>query len=305
MRKLRRVVQRIEKLEALDGPARAVARVANRIYGGPRIRTVLGGTWLGHPLHPALTDLPIGLWTAAGVLDLVGGRRYAPAARRLVGLGLLSAVPAAASGTSDWKTTRGGTQRLGFVHLVGNVAGIVLQAGSYVARRDHPGTGRMLGAIALGVTGASAYLGGHLSYNRGVGVNHTAFQNVPSGWIDVAAASDLTEDTPVRVSASGVPVVLVPRDDQIHALSATCVHAGGPLDQGTLVDGDCLRCPWHGSVFRLADGEAVVGPATADQPRWETRVSAGRVQVRKRIGASRGIPEPRAGDEQSVRTTHP
>lgn len=305
-KKLRRVVQRIENLEVLDRPVRSVARVASRIYGGPRVRTVLGGTWLGHPLHPGLTDIPIGFWAAAGVLDLVGGRRYAAAARSLVGLGLLSAVPAAASGTTDWTTTRGRTQRLGFVHLVGNVAGIALQASSYLARRrDHPAAGRMLGAIGLGFTGAAAYLGGHLSYVRGVGVNHTAFQTARPGWIDVAAAADLTADTPARVSASGVPVVLVPRGDQIYALSATCVHAGGPLDQGTLVDDDCLRCPWHGSVFRLPDGGAVVGPATTDQPRWETRVSAGRVQVRIHIGTSGGVPEPRAGDHQPVQTARP
>lgn len=306
MRKLRQVVKRIENLEMLDKPARSVARVASRIYGGPRVRTVLSGTWLGHPLHPALTDIPIGLWTAAGVLDLAGGRRYAAAARRLVGLGLLSAVPAAASGSSDWATTRGGIQRLGFVHLAGNVAGMMLEAGSYLARGKHPAAGRALGALGLGVAGASAYLGGHLSYARGVGVDHTAFETAPAGWIDVAAAADLTPDTPLGVSASGTPVVLVPRDDRIHALSATCVHAGGPLDQGALVDDDCLRCPWHGSTFRLTDGEPVLGPATTNQPRWEARVSGGRVQVRRHVGGAGGrVPEPRSADQQPTPAAHP
>ena len=305
MRKLRQVVERIENLEALDRPAKSVARVARRVYGGQRVRTVLSGTWLGHPLHPALSDLPVGFWTAASVLDLAGGDRNAAAARRLVGLGLVSAVPTAASGTTDWSTTRDGAQRVGFVHLVGNVAGIVLQAASYLARRQNQhAAGRMLGAIGLGCTSVAAWLGGHLSYVRGVGVGHTAFQAEPTGWIDVAETADLSPDTPIRVSASGVPVVLVSRGDKIHALSATCVHAGGPLDQGTLVDGDCLRCPWHGSVFRLSDGEAMVGPASTNQPSWETRVLAGRVQVRMHAGAGGRVPEPRSG-EQPVPSPHP
>ncbi|MGH9072331.1 MAG: Rieske (2Fe-2S) protein, partial [Acidimicrobiales bacterium] len=133
---------------------------------------------------------------------------------------------------------------------------------------------------ALGIMTAAGYLGGHLSFNRGVGVNHTAFEEAVAEWTDVAALAELASDKPVRVVAGGVPVVLVRQGgEQVYALSATCVHAGGPLDEGEVVDG-CLRCPWHASAFRLSDGKVMRGPAPIDQPAWEVRVEGERVQVR-------------------------
>ena len=125
----------------------------------------------------------------------------------------------------------------------------------------------------------TAYLGGHLSFTRGVGVNHTAFEPRVTQWTDVASLAGLTPDKPIRVVADGVPVVLVRRDGEIYALSATCVHAGGPLDEGQLVDGR-VRCPWHGSTFRLSDGSAVRGPAATDEPSWQVRIQGDRIQVR-------------------------
>ncbi len=113
----------------------------------------------------------------------------------------------------------------------------------------------------------------------GVGVSHTAFEHPPADWTDVAAADALAESTPLRVDAGGTPVVVVRVGERVHALSATCVHAGGPLDEGEVVDG-CLRCPWHASMFRLDDGRVVRGPAAVGQPAWEARVEAGRLQVR-------------------------
>ncbi|MGH9065158.1 MAG: Rieske (2Fe-2S) protein [Acidimicrobiales bacterium] len=126
---------------------------------------------------------------------------------------------------------------------------------------------------------ASSYLGGHLSLNRGVGVNHTAFEEPATEWTAVASMSDLAQDEPVRATAGGVPVVLVRRGEQVFALSATCRHAGGPLDEGKLVD-DCVRCPWHGSMFRLTDGKVMRGPAHDGQPAWQVRVEGDQVQVR-------------------------
>lgn len=275
-----RIVSEVEGMEALDGPARPLAAVAGRATRARLVKNALSGTWLGHPLHPMLTDIPIGSWVAAGVLDVAGGAATGRAARCLVGFGVLAAVPTAAAGMSDWSDTYGGEQRVGLVHATGNLTALSLQAASYLARRrGRRGVGRALSAASLGIMVGAGYLGGHLSYIRGVGVNHTAFQEDAAGWTTVTMLSELAPDTLVRVMAGGVPVLLVRRGEQVRALSATCVHAGGPLDEGELADG-CVRCPWHGSIFRLADGAAVRGPAATGQPAWQVRIEGEQVQVR-------------------------
>jgi nitrite reductase/ring-hydroxylating ferredoxin subunit len=136
--------------------------------------------------------------------------------------------------------------------------------------------------MGLSLTLSAAYLGGHLSFVRGVGVNHTAFQETGTDWADVAAESDLADERPLRVLAGTVPVVVVRHAGQLYALSATCTHAGGPLDEGKLVDDGCIRCPWHGSTFRLASGEVVRGPASVAEPRWDVKAEDGRLYVRVR-----------------------
>jgi Ferredoxin subunits of nitrite reductase and ring-hydroxylating dioxygenases len=247
------------------------------------IKNALSGTWLGHQLHPALTDVPIGAWAAATVLDLTAGKEGAAAARRLVGLGILAAVPTAAAGASDWADTYGAEQRVGLVHAAANSCATAMQLASWVARRrGRRDVGVLLSFLALGVSAGAAYLGGHLSLGRGVGVNHTAFQDSVADWTDVAAESDVKDATPLRVTAAGVPVVLVRQKGRVRALSAVCTHAGGPLDQGTLDDAGCLKCPWHGSEFRLADGIVQRGPATVPEPSWDVKAAAGRVLVRSR-----------------------
>ena len=277
---LRRVVGRIEDFEGLDRLGRPLASQAHRATQSRRVKNALSGTWLGHALHPMLTDVPIGAWVMAGFLDVFGGSSEEPAARRLVGLGVLAAVPTAAAGSSDWAETEDANRRVGLVHGLGNVAVVALQAGSYLARRrGRRAAGAWLSACGLGVMTGTAYLGGHLSFTRGVGVNHTAFEPQVTQWTDVASAAGLTPDKPIRVAADGVPIVLVRREEKIYALSATCVHAGGPLDEGQLLDG-CVRCPWHGSTFRLSDGTAVRGPAATNEPSWQVRVLDDRIQVR-------------------------
>lgn len=279
----RAIVRRIETFEGLDKPAKPIAEVVGQATASTPVKNALSGTWLGHPLHPMLTDLPIGAWVMASALDVVGGKGGARYSRRLVGLGGLAALPTAAAGLSDWSDTYGADQRVGLVHALGNVSGVALQTLSFLARRR----GRRFSGMALSATGvgtmfASAYLGGHLSYNRGVGVSHTAFEEAGSDWTDVAALSEVEkEGQPVRVSAGEIPVVLVRQGEQVCALSATCVHAGGPLDEGEVVEGS-IRCPWHGSIFRLDDGKALRGPAATAQPSWDVRTDGERVQVRTR-----------------------
>ncbi|MGH3156973.1 MAG: Rieske 2Fe-2S domain-containing protein [Streptosporangiaceae bacterium] len=274
------VVRRIEGTAALDRVGKPLAEAVSRATSPALVKNALSGTWLGHQLHPLLTDLPIGSWVAAAALDVTGAGSDGRAARRLVGLGTLAAVPAAVAGASDWAETYGPEQRDGLVHALANLTAVSLQAASWLARRrGRKAAGMVLSAGGLGLMTVAAYLGGHLAYIRGVGVSHTAFQEPVTEWTDVAALADLSQDKPVAAAAGGVPVVLVCRDDQVYALSATCVHAGGPLAEGTLTDG-ALRCPWHGSVFRLCDGKALRGPAATAQPAWQVRLEEGRVLVR-------------------------
>lgn len=275
-------VTTIQGLAPIDGLGTTVAAWVHAATRPDVVKNALSGTWLGHQLHPMLTDLPIGAWVMASVLDWTAGGRGETAARRLVGLGVVAAVPTAAAGASDWSDTYGSELRVGLVHGMANATAVMLAATSWVARgRGRHGLGRALSTAGLGVTVASGYLGGHLSYVRGVGVNNTAFQAPVSSWSDVAAVSDLGSGKPLRAMAAGVPVVLVEHRGTIRALSATCTHSSGPLDEGAVVDG-CIKCPWHGSTFRLADGKVVRGPASVGQPSWEVRTDHGRVLVRSR-----------------------
>lgn len=275
------LLERISRAKKLDDVAKPASESVARATAPRRIKNLLSGTWLGHQLHPVLTDLPIGAWAAAAALDLTAGEQGAPAARKLVGLGILASGPTALAGASDWAETKGADERVGLVHGLLNAAASGLQAASWIARRrGHRGVGIALSVVALGATGVSAYLGGHLSFVRGIGVNRTAFEKGPSGWTDVAAASDISEGELRRVEVEDVPVVLAKVRGDLRALSATCTHAGGPLDEGSLDAEGCVTCPWHGSRFHTSDGTPDRGPASVPQPCWDVRVDAGRVLVR-------------------------
>jgi nitrite reductase/ring-hydroxylating ferredoxin subunit/uncharacterized membrane protein len=275
------VIQTIEGIDALDDFSSPLSGWVHSVASHDAVKSALSGTWLGHQLHPVLTDLPIGAWTMATAIDCTAGAAGAEEARRLVGLGVLAALPAAATGASDWADTYGASQRIGLVHAVSNVSATLLQAASWDARRrGYRRVGIGLSGAGLGLVAFASYLGGHLSFVQGVGVNHTAFQPTVKKWTDIAALSELSPDQPVRVVAGRVPVVLVKHDGVVYALSATCVHAGGPLDEGKVLPDGCIRCPWHASTFQLLDGAVVRGPASLDQPSWEVKVEGDRVSVR-------------------------
>lgn len=280
MELLERVVDRINAATGLDRLAAPLAKAAKRATGSTPVKNALSGTWLGHQAHPLLTDLPIGAWLSAGVLDLVGGPESRVAAQRLAGLGILAAVPTAATGASDWSESYGAEQRVGLVHAAANTVALACWTASWRARRrgDH-GRGQLLGLLGLGAMSAGGYLGGHLVQRLAVGVDRTATEHRPTDWVTVAGLDELAEGVPSRAMAGGVPVVLVRFGVDVHALSATCSHAGGPLDEGTVAD-DCIRCPWHASAFRLLDGTVARGPASSPQPVWEAKVDAGQVSVR-------------------------
>jgi nitrite reductase/ring-hydroxylating ferredoxin subunit/uncharacterized membrane protein len=273
----------LERMAFLDPLEERLSAAVNSLVGPGPLKSALSGTWLGHPLHPALTDVPIGLFSAAGVVDLLGGEGGAGVTDALTVLGLLSVAPTAAAGLSDWADTVDAERRLGLVHALANAGSTALFAASLLSRR---GGSRQLGhlfnAAGLGVLVASSYIGGHLVFGRGIGVDHNVFEEAPTEWTRVAREDDVAADTPMHVSAGGYGILLFKHAGVIDALADRCSHAGGPLHEGGVDDDLCVTCPWHSSRFRLADGAVVRGPATAPQPAFDVRIHEGHVQVRLR-----------------------
>ena len=279
---LRELVHWLATTEGLDRVGKPVASKVADIVGHGAVKDALSGTWLGHPLHPLLTDLPIGFWTSSFVLDIAGGRRGRPAADQLLGLGILSALPTAASGLSDWSDTLGEDRRIGVAHAIANSAALVLYSGSWLARkRGSRGKGLVLGFLGATAATGGGYLGGHLVFRQGVNTDRNAWKHGGDEWVDVAGDLELTAGQPLVVKADDDDILLVRTAGVVAAISNVCGHAGGPLDEGDFDDAGCVTCPWHGSVFRLADGHVVRGPATGHQPRYEVRSAEGRLSVRR------------------------
>ncbi|GAA2431186.1 hypothetical protein GCM10010405_12560 [Streptomyces macrosporus] len=278
-----RVLTAVEKLEGtsrLDGVLGPLRRAVYALpLGGAR--DALHGRWLGHPAHPMMVQVPIGAWMSAAVLDLLPGQRRG--ADTLVGLGLTAAAPAALAGWVDWADMRKPQMRVGLVHAAANITAVGLYAASLNARlRGRRGLGRLLGFAGLTVVGVGGGLGGHLAYRQAAGVNHA--EQVPAvvepGWHPIGDLADLPVGEPVRRHVGETPLLVVREPGgTVHALADRCSHMAGPLSRGKIVDG-CVRCPWHGSVFRLSDGWNVRGPATSPQPVFETRLVDGRVEAR-------------------------
>jgi nitrite reductase/ring-hydroxylating ferredoxin subunit/uncharacterized membrane protein len=271
-----RLVSRLEDADQLD-PAVAVGQKAARSIRPGRIRDALHGVWLGHPLHPVLVQVPVGAWLSASALDLLVPQADA-AARRLVAAGLVASAPAIVAGAVDWSEQHEQQMRVGVVHALANSLAAGLYGASLLARTPRAGRGlRLAGLAAAGLGGV---LGGHISFRLAGGANHA--EHVPHviepGWHHLAALADLPEGKPVRKMVGEVPVVAVRTGDQVQVLADRCSHMSGPLSDGQLADGR-LTCPWHGSVFRLADGCVARGPATAPQPAFQARVVGETVQV--------------------------
>ncbi len=271
-------------VSALDGIAKPLAEAVHRRIGRGPLKDALSGTWLGHPVHPMLTDVPIGAFTSATILDVLGGRRGRRAADTLVVVGVAAALPTAAAGLADWSDTHGSEQRVGVVHAWANTAGVALYAASVPARlRGRRLKGTALGLLGLGVMGVGAYLGGYLSLGRGVGVNNAFWQELPEEWTPVLDVAELPEAKPVAVEADGASVLLFRSGGRILAIGDRCTHAGGPLHEGEVDErNECVTCPWHRSVFRLADGSVVHGPAAVPEPAYDVRIAGDKIEVRVR-----------------------
>jgi nitrite reductase/ring-hydroxylating ferredoxin subunit/uncharacterized membrane protein len=275
------VAHRIEQLEPLDQVSKPVQEAVNRfVPQESELKDLLSGTWLGHPLHPLLTDVVIGAWASAAILDLLGGRSSRTAADRLIAIGCLAAVPTAAAGLSDWAELWGGTQRVGITHAMGNVSALLMQMLSWRARkRGHRLRGKLWSSLAMAVASGSAYLGGHLSFGKGVGVNQTAFDSYPTRWRFVLDEAEVQEGSMKRATVGDMPVLVAKVRGELYALHDRCSHRGCGLHTGKL-DDTSVVCACHGSTFRLADGSVTKGPATAPQPAFEVRVRDGKIEVR-------------------------
>ena len=251
---------------------------------GREVKNFLHGTWLGHPLHPAIVSVPIGAWTAALTLDAMesisGRKELGAGADAAIAVGLVGAAGAALSGLTDWSATNGRARKVGLMHGLLNVGATTLYATSLVLRRtQRRSAGRGLAMLGYAVSNAAAYLGGHLVFGEQIGVNHAAAQEMPKEFVPVMADAELHEGEMKRVDAKGVPVLLVRREGQVCALAHTCSHLGGPLSEGKL-EGDVVQCPWHASRFNVKDGSVVDGPATFPQPRFDVQVREGQIEVR-------------------------
>lgn len=257
----------------------------------PRLfRSLLNGTWLGHPLHPVMTDVPVTAWILTVVFDIIwlisptNNKWAAYAAFVAVIAGLVGALGAIATGFTDWSDTYGPERRVGLIHSMFNASATILFLISFILRLvAGPGDGvaaAILGFVGLACVFYAAYLGGDMVYRLGTNVNHTAWEAGPEDYQAVMPADGVEENRLYRVTASGVAVLLLRQGKDFFAISATCPHAGGPLGEGTLT-GDIVECPWHGSRFCVRDGRVRTGPATVNAPRYDVRINNGQVEVKR------------------------
>ena len=244
-----------------------------------------GTTVLGHPLHPAITDLPIGAWSVGVLADwlfVTTGRVPAVAGDLGLAIGVAAAIVAAMTGYTDHHETVGHGRRAATVHGLTMTVVVVIELVSMGMRLWAPDmrTAAIVlatGAWLLAVVGG--YVGGHLTFAMGTVVNHNAFFEGPMEFVRVGSREDFPEGEMRRVEAEGLPVVIMRREGLLHAIGAVCSHAGGPLQEGKL-EGEVVTCPWHYSRFRFGDGKVVGGPATFDQPPLLVRERGGAVEVK-------------------------
>jgi len=284
------IAQVVESQTWLDKLAAPLQSWLLKLFGQPgqpnrKIKNFLNGTWLGHALHPVLTDVPLGAWSSTMLLDVAWLNNedagVAQGADISLTLGILGAAGAAVTGFTDWSDLEGTDRRVGITHGLPNSGVLVANIGSLILRL----TGRRRAGVYLSTAGYalslfSAYLGGELAYAEGIGVNHVAWEGGSDDFVAVLDAKDLVEGKLTRVDAAGIPAVLLKQGNSIYAIGATCTHLAGPLDEGTCQDG-VVTCPWHGSRFRMSNGAVVNGPAVYAAPTFAVRVRNGQIELRR------------------------
>jgi nitrite reductase/ring-hydroxylating ferredoxin subunit/uncharacterized membrane protein len=276
---------------ALAGFGGGLAKLTGTIYralGAPGrlLQDTLNGSYLGHSTHGLLTDAAVGAVTTLLVLDAVavlfGASDLETASRIVLGFGALTAWGAVAAGLTDHKDIDPGNARnVATLHGLTNIVATIVYTVAFFVRLGGGVTaGRWLALIGFVLLAGGAFIGGHLVYKFGVMVNFNAFTpgRRAKEFTPVLPEAELPEATPTRAMLGTTAVVLVRRGDLVHALKESCSHAGGPLSQGTL-KGDTITCPWHGSVFRLADGAVVHGPAQTREIAYAARINDSQVEV--------------------------
>ncbi|MCT1617212.1 hypothetical protein GKZ75_13110 [Kocuria indica] len=176
------LMKTVEGSSALDPLVSSADSVATAVAGNPTVRDLLQGKQVGHALHPLLIEVPMGTWMSALVLDLMGGRDSARAARVLTGVGVLSAVPSALTGWAEYHGLQNRDKRVAVIHAGSNGLATGLQLASWVARRTgRHGLGRVLALGGMSAASLGGYLGGHLSVARQVGSRDAAYEDGTNG----------------------------------------------------------------------------------------------------------------------------
>jgi len=259
-----------------------------KLLGAPGhgLKTFIHGTWLGHPLHPVITDIPLGAWTLAVIFDIIylfsNRTTWTTAADLSIIIGVVGALAAAVTGYTDWNETIDRERRVGVAHGLINTLVLIIYVASLIVRGagGNRGLGIVLALVGYALVISAAYLGGEMVFSIGTGVNHHAWQAVPEKFTKVLLEGRLTEGMLIKAMAGDTPILLYKKGDTVCAISETCSHAGGPLSEGEL-DGNLVQCPWHASRFDICTGQVRGGPATISQVRYETRIQNGQIEVRR------------------------
>jgi nitrite reductase/ring-hydroxylating ferredoxin subunit/uncharacterized membrane protein len=277
------LIRQIESASQLDSLGKAIGKKVRGAIPSGTFKDALAGTWLGHAVHPMLTDVVIGSLLGATMLDVFGGDRRSQASQRLIVLGILAYPPTALTGVNDWADTEiayDDVRRTGLVHASTNVVALTLYAASLRARRRGAhGTGALLGGLGAATLMAGGYLGGHLTLNQGVGPDRTVFDPGPPDWTPAADGSQLPEGRPTRVVVGDTPVLLLREGELVFAIHDRCSHRGCSLSDGS-VEGEEIVCACHGSRFDRRTGALKRGPATEAQPAFQVRRRDDMIEVR-------------------------
>lgn len=276
----------------MDPLAKWIQKLVGSIYGslgpvGRQLKDIAHGTAvLRHPLHPALTDAPLGAWLVGVIADYLALRTHiVPTQAGDIALlvGVVAAAGAVLTGYTDFHETYGLERRAALFHGLVMTLVILIEAVSlllrWLAGPEVHGLAVGLATVGLLLAMFGMYLGGHVVYGFGTMINRNAFAEPSTKPVAVGVPSDFVEGGMKRVQARSVAVLVTRLGGKLYAISATCSHAGGPLDEGKL-DGDVVTCPWHGSRFCVRDGAVRGGPATFTQPAFIVEEADGKVTVR-------------------------
>ena len=287
-----RISARIIKSNLIREISASLDKLLHRCFGAPamrRLKIFLNGTWIGHPLHPTLTDIPIGAWTLTILLDLIGLSFGFPqlglASSIATGIGVAGAAAAAAAGLADWMDVDPPEKAIGAFHATVNASATILFLISVLmrwGRHWQPDWGTFVLALAgylLVISGG--YLGGVMVFHMGVMINRNAYRTGPDDFKPAVETRELQEGKLKRVLVEDQPVVLLRVDGAIYALGAVCSHYGAPLNEGTIVE-RTIECPWHASRFALEDGRVVQGPACDGVPAYDCKIVNDQVQIKLR-----------------------